>query len=74
MWCALCAPGIRSRSGVLEASTVVVLDSSRARRPDAFKDAAAYYGTAQHELAHWTGHPSQLDRSTLTESYLVEAT
>jgi antirestriction protein ArdC len=36
---------------------------------DAFKDAAGYYGTALHELAHWTGHPSRLDRSTLTESY-----
>lgn len=36
---------------------------------DAFKDAASYYGTALHELAHWTGHPSRLDRSTLTESY-----
>lgn len=35
----------------------------------AFKDAAGYYGTALHELAHWTGHPSRLDRSTLTESY-----
>jgi antirestriction protein ArdC len=36
---------------------------------DAFKDAAGYYGTALHELAHWTGHPSRLDRSTLTDSY-----
>ncbi len=36
---------------------------------DAFKDAGGYYGTALHELAHWTGHPSRLDRSTLTESY-----
>src|SRR5580693_5288141 len=36
---------------------------------DAFKNAAAYYGTALHELAHWSGHPSRLDRSTLTESY-----
>lgn len=35
----------------------------------AFKDAAGYYGTALHELAHWTGHPSRLDRPTLTESY-----
>jgi antirestriction protein ArdC len=35
----------------------------------AFKDAAGYYGTALHELAHWTGHPSRLDRSTLTASY-----
>lgn len=36
---------------------------------DAFKDAAGYYGTALHELAHWSGHPSRLDRSTLTDSY-----
>src|SRR5260370_42125338 len=36
---------------------------------DAFKDAAGYYGAALHELAHWTGHPSRLDRSTLTEPY-----
>lgn len=35
----------------------------------AFKDASGYYGTALHELAHWTGHPSRLDRSTLSESY-----
>src|SRR5258707_3568215 len=35
----------------------------------ASRDAAGYYGTALHELAHWTGHPSRLDRSTLTESY-----
>jgi antirestriction protein ArdC len=35
----------------------------------AFKDAAGYYGTALHELAHWSGHPSRLNRATLTESY-----
>jgi antirestriction protein ArdC len=34
-----------------------------------FKGAAGYYGTALHELAHWTGHPSRLDRATLNESY-----
>jgi len=27
-----------------------------------FADAAAYYSTALHELAHWTGHPSRLGR------------
>jgi hypothetical protein len=32
-------------------------------------DAAGYYGTALHELAHWSGHPSRLDRPTLTDSY-----
>jgi antirestriction protein ArdC len=35
----------------------------------AFKDAAGYYGTALHELAHWTGHPSRLDRATLNQAY-----
>jgi antirestriction protein ArdC len=35
----------------------------------AFKTAPDYYGTALHELAHWTGHPSRLNRSTLNESY-----
>src|ERR1700733_14691294 len=44
-------------------------DSIHLPPEDAFKDAAGYYGTALHELAHWTGHPSRLDRSTLTESY-----
>jgi antirestriction protein ArdC len=36
---------------------------------DAFKDPAGYYGTALHELSHWTGHPSRLNRSTLNETY-----
>lgn len=44
-------------------------DSIHLPPKDAFRDAAGYYGTALHELAHWTGHPSRLDRSTLTESY-----
>jgi antirestriction protein ArdC len=28
----------------------------------AFKDAAHFYATAFHELGHWTGHKSRLDR------------
>jgi antirestriction protein ArdC len=35
----------------------------------AFNDAAGYYGTALHELAHATGHPSRLNRPTLNDSY-----
>ena len=35
----------------------------------AFRDANGYYGTALHELAHWSGHPSRLNRATLNESY-----
>src|SRR5215469_818093 len=44
-------------------------DSIHLPPKDAFKDPAGYYGTVLHELAHWTGHPSRLDRSTLNESY-----
>jgi antirestriction protein ArdC len=29
-----------------------------------FVDGVAYYGTALHELAHWTGHKTRLDRLT----------
>ena len=35
----------------------------------AFETAAGYYGTALHELGHWSGHPTRLNRSTLNESY-----
>jgi antirestriction protein ArdC len=44
-------------------------DSIHLPAKDAFRDASGYYGTALHELAHWTGHPSRLDRATLNESY-----
>jgi antirestriction protein ArdC len=33
-----------------------------------FKSAGDYYGTALHELAHWSGHPSRLNRNTLNDS------
>lgn len=32
---------------------------------DQFQSGAGYYQTALHELGHWTGHPSRLNRSTL---------
>ena len=32
-----------------------------------FKDDAAYYATALHEMSHWTGHESRLDRAFLNE-------
>jgi antirestriction protein ArdC len=44
-------------------------DSIHLPPKEAFKDAPGYYGTALHELAHWTGHPSRLNRSTLNDSY-----
>ena len=36
---------------------------------EAFRNSAAYYGTALHELAHWSGHPDRLNRLTLNASY-----
>jgi antirestriction protein ArdC len=44
-------------------------DSIHLPPKEAFNDAPGYYGTALHELAHWTGHPSRLNRPTLTDSY-----
>jgi antirestriction protein ArdC len=35
----------------------------------AFKTAGDYYGTALHELAHWSGAENRLNRETLNESY-----
>lgn len=35
---------------------------------EAFNTAAKYYGTALHELAHWSGHSRRLNRQTLNES------
>lgn len=44
-------------------------DSIHLPPKEAFKDAPGYYGTALHELAHWTGHPSRLNRPTLNDTY-----
>lgn len=44
-------------------------DSIHLPPKEAFADGAGYYGTALHELAHWTGHPERLNRATLNEAY-----
>lgn len=44
-------------------------DSIHLTPKESFHDAPGYYGTALHELAHWSGHPSRLDRSTMGELY-----
>lgn len=42
----------------------------------AFKDRASYYGTALHELVHWSGHPERLNRVLSVrfgaEAYIAE--
>lgn len=34
---------------------------------DSFATEAGYFGAAIHELTHWSGHPSRLDRPSLNE-------
>lgn len=44
------------------------LDYINLPNKDMFTASAEYYSTAFHELAHWTGHSSRLNRKELTES------
>ncbi|WP_316851292.1 ArdC family protein [Pedobacter agri] len=37
-----------------------------------FAAADLYYATALHELAHWTGHPTRLDRASLLHNGMIE--
>jgi hypothetical protein len=39
-------------------------------KAEQFEHAKGYYATVMHELAHWTGHPSRLDRSKFFQSGL----
>ena len=39
---------------------------------EAFPKPSAYYGTALHELCHWTGHSSRLNR-VLSSRHQIEA-
>ena len=43
------------------------LDLINMPRPETFESKEEYYSTFFHELAHATGHPSRLNRPTLTE-------
>lgn len=36
-----------------------------------FSSADNYYATALHELSHWTGHPSRLDRASLLNNGMI---
>ncbi len=44
------------------------IDSIHLPPKSAFAEAADYYGTALHELGHWSGHESRLNRETLNSS------
>ncbi len=47
----------------------VHLDDIHLPKPEQFPDQGAYYGTALHELGHWSGHPQRLDREGLGSQF-----
>jgi antirestriction protein ArdC len=55
-------PGAAIREGFGEAYYRPSDDYISLPRFEAFRSAAHFYGVAFHELGHWTGHKSRLDR------------
>ncbi len=58
--------GVSIREGFGEAYYRPGDDFISLPRFEAFKSAAHFYGTAFHELGHWTGHNSRLDVTCAT--------
>jgi antirestriction protein ArdC len=56
------ATGAGIRHGGNKAFYVPSQDFIQMPQIEAFKDTAAYYGTAFHEISHWAGHESRLHR------------
>ena len=54
--------GVQTCALPIWACYVPSLDKIHLPRKDAFSSADGYYATAFHELAHWTGAKSRLDR------------
>ncbi|MGJ7497901.1 ArdC family protein [Variovorax sp. RT4R15] len=54
--------GATIRHGFDRAAYLPELDEIRLPWPDRFTSAEARCATSLHELVHWTGHPSRLDR------------
>ena len=59
----LAGTGARIEHGGDAAFYVPSQDYIKLPHLSAFNDAAGYYATALHELTHWTGHKSRLDRN-----------
>jgi antirestriction protein ArdC len=59
----LTATGAKIREEGNRAVSISSLDVIVVPPFTAFDSASAYYGTLFHELAHWTGHKSRLDRN-----------
>ena len=56
------AVGADIKIGGDQACYIPKLDIVKMPERDAFKTPGGYYGTLLHELTHWTGHASRLDR------------
>ena len=59
---AIAATGAEIRHGGNRAYFDTLSDHVQLPVKEAFENEAAYYATALHELAHWTGHESRLNR------------
>ena len=59
--------GAEIRQGGNEAFYNQAGDYIQVPERDQFKSQADYYSTALHELGHWTGHPSRLNRETSSD-------
>ena len=72
----LAASGATIREGHGEAYFAPGADFISIPAFEAFKSAASFYGVTFHELAHWTGHKSRLDRDFSgrfgTQAYAAE--
>lgn len=68
--------GARIQHGGNRACFVPSADLIQLPRPENFPERSEYHATALHELTHWTGHKSRLDRTFGTrfgdESYAFE--
>ena len=68
----IAATGADFRIGGDEAFYVPSEDFIRIPHQTAYTDQINYYRTAFHELGHWTGHKSRLDRSLATKFGTVD--
>ena len=68
----IAATGVNFRIGGDQAFYVPSEDFIRIPHQTSYTDQINYYRTAFHELGHWTGHRSRLDRSLTTKHGTVD--
>ena len=64
----IAATGAKITHGGDRAFYAPVEDRTQLPLWESFQDGIAYYGTALHELIHWTGHKTRLDRLAKRDS------